>query len=82
MKFVTMWLEDKTESYQAYLAGVIAASYTAFSFTFWNNAIEAEVYSGLAFTINLVIWLIMIWVEKSHDFSHQNIMLLVLYLFF
>jgi tetratricopeptide (TPR) repeat protein len=82
VKFVTMWIKDENEAYYAYLAGLLAAFYTAFSFTFWNNAIEAEVYSGLAFTINLIVWLTMIWVEKSEDLSHQNILLLMIYIFF
>ena len=82
VKFVTMWIKDEKEAYYAYLAGILAAFYTAFSFTFWNNAIEAEVYSGLAFTINLIVWLTMIWVEKSEDLSHQNILLLIIYIFF
>ncbi len=82
VKFVTMWIKDEKEAYFAYLAGLLAAFYTAFSFTFWNNAIEAEVYSGLAFTINLIVWLTMIWVEKSEDLSHQNILLLMIYIFF
>jgi hypothetical protein len=77
-----MWIKDEKEAYFAYLAGFLAAFYTAFSFTFWNNAIEAEVYSGLAFTINLIVWLTMIWVEKSEDLSHQNILLLMIYIFF
>ena len=81
VKFVTMWIKDEKEAYFAYLAGLLAAFYTAFSFTFWNNAIEAEVYSGLAFTINLIVWLTMIWVEKSEDLSHQNILLLMIYIF-
>jgi len=41
-KLVTMGITEKREAYLAYLAGFIAAMYTAFSFTFWNNAIEAE----------------------------------------
>ena len=82
VKFVTMWIKDEKEAYYAYLAGFLAAFYTAFSFTFWNNAIEAEVYSGLVFTINLIAWLTMIWVEKSEDLSHQNILLLMIYIFF
>ncbi|MCF7794342.1 MAG: DUF2723 domain-containing protein [Candidatus Cloacimonetes bacterium] len=81
-KLVTMGLKDENESYLAYIAGFIAAIYTAFSFTFWNNAIEAEVYSGLAFTINLIVWLTLIWVERSEDMSHQNILLLIVYIFF
>jgi len=82
VKFVTMWIKDEKEAYYAYLAGLLAAFYTASSFTFWNNAIEAEVYSGLAFIINLIVWLTMIWAEKSEDLSHQNILLLMIYIFF
>ncbi|MCD4817657.1 MAG: DUF2723 domain-containing protein [Candidatus Cloacimonetes bacterium] len=81
VKFMTMWISEKDVFY-AYLGGFIAAFYTAFSFTFWNNAIEAEVYSGLAFTLNLIVWLTMLWVEKSRNFSHQNLLLLVIYIFF
>ena len=82
VKFVTMWLNDESEAYKAYLAGFIAAFYTAFSYTYWNNAIEAEAYSGLAFTINLIVWLTMVWVEKSKDLSHQNYLILIIYIFF
>ena len=72
----------KIKSREAIYAGIIAAIYTAFSFTFWMNAVEAEVYSGLVFFVNLIIWLTLIWVQKSRDFSHQNILLLIAYLFF
>ncbi|MCK4653129.1 MAG: DUF2723 domain-containing protein, partial [Candidatus Cloacimonetes bacterium] len=82
VKFVTMWLKSGKEAYLAYFAGFLASMYTAFSFTFWTNAIEAEVYSGLVFTINLIVWLMMIWVERSENFSHQNILLLIIYIFF
>ncbi|MEA2097126.1 MAG: DUF2723 domain-containing protein [Candidatus Cloacimonadota bacterium] len=81
VKFITMWIKPK-DAYLAYLGGFLAAFYTAFSFTYWNNAIEAEVYSGLAFILNLIVWLTMIWVEKSEDFSHQNLLLLIVYIFF
>jgi len=72
----------KVKPWEAIFAGIIASFYTAFSFTFWMNAIEAEVYSGLVFFVNLIIWLTLIWVQKSRDFSHQNILLLIAYLFF
>ncbi len=72
----------KTADWEAMFAGVIAALFTAYSFTFWMNAIEAEVYSGLVFFVNLILWLTFVWVEKSEDFSHQNVLLLIAYLFF
>ena len=81
VKLTTMCVDIK-DNWLIYLAGALAALYTAFSFTFWTNAIEAEVYSGLAFILNLVYWLTLIWVEKSEDLSHQNILLLIVYIFF
>ncbi len=72
----------QVKKYEAIFAGVIAALFTAYSFTFWMNAIEAEVYSGLVFFVNIIFWLTLVWVEKSDDFSHQNLFLLIVYLFF
>jgi hypothetical protein len=72
----------KVKGWEAMLAGSVAALYTAFSFTFWMNAIEAEVYSGLVFFVNMIIWITLVWVEKSDDYNHQNILLLIVYLFF
>jgi len=72
----------KVKAWEAMFAGTVAALYTAFSFTFWMNAIEAEVYSGLVFFVNLILWLTLLWVEKSRDYDHQNILLLIVYLFF
>jgi hypothetical protein len=82
VKLISMWLQSPKQAYKAYLGGFLAAFYTAFSYTFWTNAIEAEVYAGLAFIINLIVWLTLVWVEKSRDFSHQNILLLIIYVFF
>ncbi|MDD4147351.1 MAG: DUF2723 domain-containing protein, partial [Candidatus Cloacimonetes bacterium] len=79
VKLVSMM---KVKAWEAMFAGTVAALYTAFSFTFWMNAIEAEVYSGLVFFVNLILWLTLVWVEKSEDYSHQNILLLIVYLFF
>jgi hypothetical protein len=81
VKISTMWLSKK-EAHYAYLAGFIAAFYTAFSFTFWNNAVEAEVYSGLAFFINFSVWLTFVWLEKSNKLSHQHLLLLIIYVIF
>lgn len=61
VKLVSMM---KITAWEAILAGTVAALYTAFSFTFWMNAIEAEVYSGLVFFVNLILWLTMVWVQK------------------
>ncbi len=67
---------------ESIFAGLLAALLTAFSFTFWMNAVEAEVYSGLVFFVNLIIWLTFWWVQHSRDFNRQNYLLLIVYLFF
>ncbi|MCB5252961.1 MAG: DUF2723 domain-containing protein [Candidatus Cloacimonadaceae bacterium] len=72
----------KVKSWEAMFAGTVAALFTAFSFTFWMNAIEAEVYSGLVFFVNLILWLTLVWLQKSRDYDHQNILLFIVYLFF
>ena len=82
VKLISIWLEDKNQAYMAYLGGFIGAVFIAFSYTFWTNAIEAEVYSGLAFIINLIAWLSLVWLEKAEDLSHQNILMLIVYIFF
>ena len=79
VKLVSMFEKDK---FVIYIAGILAAFYTAFSYTYWMNSVEAEVYAGLAFIINIIIWLTLVWAEKSEDFSHQNILLLIIYIFF
>lgn len=81
---ITVQLLSMTEKNKKLIAagGIIAAMLTAFSFTFWMNAIEAEVYAGLAFIINFCVWLTFVWVKKQRDFSHQNLLLLVIYVMF
>ena len=81
VKLMAMFL-DKENAYYAYIAGIFASLLIAFSFTYWDNSIEAEVYAGLAFSINLIAWLTMIWVEKSRGLSHQHLLLFMIYLFF
>lgn len=72
----------KVKDWHAIFAGCMAAFMTAFSFTFWMNAIEAEVYSGLVFFVNLIIWLTLRWVQHSENMNRQNELLLIVYLFF
>ncbi|MDP8314943.1 MAG: DUF2723 domain-containing protein [Candidatus Celaenobacter antarcticus] len=79
VKLVAIW---ETKQIYAYIAGVIGAFFITFSQEFWINAIEAEVYGGLSFFIALIIWLTLIWTEKQKNFDHQNILLLIVYLFF
>jgi tetratricopeptide (TPR) repeat protein len=79
VKIVSMF--DKSPFRNAF-AGLMAALLSAYSFTFWTNSIEAEVNVGILFVDNLIIYLTMLWVEKSEDLNKQNILLLITYIFF
>ena len=79
VKLVSMF---EKQQWLVILAGLMAAFYTAFAFTHWTTSIEAEVNSGMLFFVNLTLWLTLVWLEKSEDFSHQNILLLIVYAFF
>lgn len=64
-----------------HISGISGAFALAFSFSFWNNSIEAEVYSmSLAFT-TFAFWLLFKW-EDNHNNPHSDkYLILILYLF-
>lgn len=59
--------ERKVESFgdglPTYVAGVTCCLLTAFSFSFWENALEAEVYATNILTMALTLWLVLRWTE-------------------
>lgn len=65
-----------------YTSGVIGALAFAFSDSFWFNAVEAEVYAFSMFFTAIVVWLILVWVEKAdqHEPAADRILLLIAYL--
>jgi len=79
VQLLSMWKEEK---FLIFMGGFIAAFLTAFSYTYWANACEAGVYATSALMMNLIIWLSFRWVKRQEDFSHQNYLLLIIYLFF
>lgn len=64
----------------AYSAGAAAASFTAFGFTAWQNAVETEVYTVATLTIALASWLTLRWRESRDNAHGARLLLLVLYL--
>jgi hypothetical protein len=63
-----------------YGASVIGALSLAFSTTYWDNAIEAEVYGLSMLFVALIIWLVMRWWEKSDEPHNEKYILLISYL--
>ncbi len=62
-----------------YVAGVTACLFTAFSFSFWENALEAEVYATNIFVMMLTLWLVLRWSELKEAPRDRRIIYLVIY---
>jgi len=63
----------------ARVGGLVAAFFIAFASSYWDSAIEAEVYSLSSFMIAFVIWLAFRWWDRIG--TPRNDMLLVLITF-
>jgi hypothetical protein len=77
------WAEEQQRPSPAWLVRAGAATgalFLAFSATFWDNAIEAEVYSFAAFAMALAGWLAVRWYEIRGRAAAQTLMLMIVYL--
>ncbi len=72
--------ENLFDSITVYLSSAIGALSLAFSYTFWFNAIEAEVYAFSTFFIALVTWLMITWNEKADEQDNEKYIILIAYL--
>lgn len=73
--------ESGIDRWLAIGGGIVAAFFTAFGRTFWDDAIEAEVYSLASLVMVLGVWLALRW-EKSVERGapDHNLLLLIGYL--
>ena len=63
-----------------YGSSAIGAFTLAFSTTYWNNAIEAEVYGMSMLFVTVIVWLAMRWWEVSEEPHNEKYILLIAYL--
>ncbi|MBD3374409.1 DUF2723 domain-containing protein [candidate division KSB1 bacterium] len=61
-------------------SGLLAALTFAFTDTFWFNAVEAEVYAISMLFTSLIVWLMLVWLEKAEDVGSERYLLLIAYL--
>ncbi|TKG92476.1 DUF2723 domain-containing protein [Puteibacter caeruleilacunae] len=61
-------------------AAVVGSLSFAFTDTFWNSAIEAEVYALSSFFTAIVFYLILKWEEHASDWSANRYLVLIAYL--
>jgi len=74
------WEDHPVHRWIAYLAGVVAALIAGFATTFWDNAIEAEVYASSCFLMAFVVWLALRWEERLDEGSEDGLLLVITYL--
>ncbi|MBN2000084.1 DUF2723 domain-containing protein [candidate division KSB1 bacterium] len=61
-------------------SGLIGALAYAFTDTFWFNAVEAEVYAISMLFTSLIVWLILVWLEKADFSGSERYILIIAYL--
>ncbi|MBI4535699.1 MAG: DUF2723 domain-containing protein, partial [Ignavibacteriae bacterium] len=61
-------------------SAVIGALSLAWSTTYWDNAIEAEVYGASMFFLGAILWLAMRWLERSDKEGNEKYILFIAYL--
>jgi len=72
--------ETLSEKVTVYGASIIGALSLAFSTSYWNNSIEAEVYGVSMFFLAAVMWLAMRWYERADNEGNEKYLLLIAYL--
>ncbi|MFO7654715.1 MAG: DUF2723 domain-containing protein [Candidatus Krumholzibacteriia bacterium] len=71
---------DPDSGWMAHAGAVVGALFLTFSETFWNNAVEAEVYGLSAFVMALVTWLALRWYEWRERPPSDLLLILIVYL--
>ncbi len=63
-----------------YGPSAVAAWGLAFSNTYWDNSIEAEVYGMGMFFVSAILWLALRWWEKADEPRNERYVLMIAYL--
>ncbi len=71
---------DPDAGWLPHAGGLVGALMLTFSHTFWNNAIEAEVYGLAAFMITFLTWLALKWYDVRRREASNRLLLLMIYL--
>ncbi|TMQ59708.1 MAG: DUF2723 domain-containing protein [Candidatus Eisenbacteria bacterium] len=78
------WFMDQAPTPARELAcevgGLVAAFFIAFSNSFWDSAIEAEVYSLSSFLVVFSIWLAFNWWDHLGETNNDRLLVLIVYI--
>ena len=83
VRFIKQWRgKPKNSEDMIFLvaSGLIGSLAFAFTDTFWFNAVEAEVYAISMFFTAIIVWLILVWHEKSDQPGSERYLLIMAYL--
>ena len=82
VKVIGMWRKPTrlSDVIMQHAAGMVGAFTLAFSFTFWDNSAEAEVYAPSAAIMVTAAWLALIWQEKLGTNQSKKILLVIAYM--
>lgn len=73
-------VETLADKITTYGTSFIGAMTLAFSTTYWDNSIEAEVYGASMFFLTTILWLVMRWLERANNEGNEKYILLIAYL--
>jgi tetratricopeptide (TPR) repeat protein len=78
-----MWRAgSKAERWVAYVGGVVGALFMAFSTSFWDSAVEAEVYDISSAMMLLCVWMGLLWRERLDEEKSDMPLLFIAYICF
>ena len=83
VQLVNHWrgkIETNTDALIAFGAGIVGSLTFAFTDSHWFNAVEAEVYAFSTFFTAIVVWLALLWSEKSDEKGNERYILIIAYM--
>jgi len=83
VRLVKQWRGEPKNSEDLFVlvaSGIVGALAFAFTDTFWFNAVEAEVYAISMFFTSIIVWLILVWLEKAEEPGSERYILIIAYL--
>jgi hypothetical protein len=72
-------LKDNSDWQIAIFSGALGSLTFAFTHSFWFNAVEAEVYAPSMLFTALLVWLILVWAQKSDEPGNEKYLLMIAY---
>jgi hypothetical protein len=83
VRLIKKWRGDCSDIHDVFIVHIssaVGALTFAFTYTFWFNAVEAEVYAFSMFFTSIIFWLTLVWTEKHENPDSSKYLLLIMLL--